>query len=117
MNALLMRTVHWLCLSAAMCLSMHTAMAQTATSRIVSAADNFLSTLDQTQRRNVLFAFDDEQQRVRWSNLPISSVRRAGTTHPRAARAGKRSVNASSESLPKIGRPRLRRRAGRTPSG
>ena len=78
MNALLMPTVRSLCLLAAMCLAAHTAMAQTATSRIVGAANHFLSTLDQTQRRNVLFAFDDEQQRARWSNLPVRSVRRAG---------------------------------------
>ena len=41
-------------------LSVSAAMAQTATSRIVSAANAFLSTLDQKQRQSVLFAFDDE---------------------------------------------------------
>jgi hypothetical protein len=45
---------------------------------MVGAASKFLSTLDETQRRNALFAFDDENQRVRWSNLPVTSVRRAG---------------------------------------
>jgi hypothetical protein len=60
----------WLALSAA--------MAQTPTSRIVSAANTFLSTLDQKQRQAVLFAFDDEQQRKRWSNFPITMVPRAG---------------------------------------
>src|SRR5580700_4797372 len=59
-------------------LSLGAAMAQTATSRIVSAANTFLSTLDQKQRQSVSFAFDDEQQRKRWSNLPISIVPRAG---------------------------------------
>jgi len=54
------------------------ANAQTATSRIVSAANAFLSTLDEKQRLSVLFAFDDEEQRVRWSNFPISIVPRAG---------------------------------------
>src|SRR5580693_7360125 len=54
------------------------AMAQTATSRIVGAANTFLSTLDQKQRQTVSFAFDDEQQRQRWSNFPISIVPRAG---------------------------------------
>src|SRR5687767_13112573 len=68
----------FLALLTALCLSAHTALAQTPTSRIVSAANKFLSTLDQAQRRNVQFAFDDEQQRVRWSNLPVTSVRRAG---------------------------------------
>ena len=52
--------------------------AQTATTRIVSAANKFLSTLDQKQRQNAQFAFDDEQQRARWSNLPVTMVHRAG---------------------------------------
>jgi hypothetical protein len=54
------------------------AAAQTATSRIVGAANAFLATLDEKQRGTVLFAFDDQHQRVRWSNLPVNSVRRAG---------------------------------------
>jgi len=53
-------------------------VAQTATSRIVSAANAFLSTLDQKQRQSVLFAFDDEKQRTRWSNFPVQMVPRAG---------------------------------------
>ncbi len=53
-------------------------MAQTATSRIVSAAKAFLSTLDQKQRQTVLFAFDDNKQRATWSNLPTSFVPRGG---------------------------------------
>ena len=61
-----------------MCLPVSDPAAQTETSRIVSAANNFLATLDQKQRGNVLFAFDDEAQRVRWSNLPTTMVRRAG---------------------------------------
>jgi Protein of unknown function (DUF3500) len=51
---------------------------QTATSRIVSAANAFLATLDQKQRQTVLFAFNDEQQRARWSNLPVGAVPRGG---------------------------------------
>jgi hypothetical protein len=58
--------------------SLSATLAQTATSRIVSAANAFLSTLDQKQRQSVSFAFDDEKQRQRWSNLPISIVPRAG---------------------------------------
>jgi hypothetical protein len=54
------------------------AVAQTATSRIVSAANAFLSTLDEKQRQSVLFSFDDEAQRKRWSNLPTGAVPRAG---------------------------------------
>jgi Protein of unknown function (DUF3500) len=59
-------------------LSVSTAVAQTATSRIVSAANAFVSTLDQKQRQKVLFAFDDEQQRKRWSNFPTGFVPRGG---------------------------------------
>jgi hypothetical protein len=54
------------------------AQAQTATSRIVTAANAFLSTLDEKQKQSVLFAVNDEEQRVRWSNFPISIVPRAG---------------------------------------
>jgi len=61
-------------------LSVNAAMAQTATSRIVSAANTFLSTLDQKQRGSVLFAFDDEKQRARWSNFPTTFVPRAGVS-------------------------------------
>ena len=59
-------------------LSVTAAMAQTATSRIVGAANAFLATLDQKQKQNVLFAFNDPKQRVRWSNLPTKMVPRAG---------------------------------------
>ena len=59
-------------------LSLGAAMAQTATARIVSAANSFLSSLDEKQRQTVLFAFDDEQQRKLWSNFPISIVPRSG---------------------------------------
>jgi hypothetical protein len=53
-------------------------MAQTATSHIVSLANTFVSTLDEKQRLKVLFAFDDDQQRKRWSNLPTGAVPRGG---------------------------------------
>ncbi len=59
-------------------LSLAAAAAQTATSRIVGAARTFLATLDAKQRQSVLFAFDDDQQRARWSNFPVVMVRRAG---------------------------------------
>ena len=77
-NALSMRTARGILALALMCLSANAAMAQTTIARIVSAANTFLSTLDQTQRQSVLFAFDDEKQRARWSNLPITIVPRAG---------------------------------------
>jgi hypothetical protein len=59
-------------------LSLGVAASQTATARVVKAANSFLSTLDEKQRQNVLFAYDDEQQRKRWSNFPITMVPRAG---------------------------------------
>jgi hypothetical protein len=59
-------------------LSLACASAQLPTSRIVSAANTFLATLDQKQRQTVQFAFNDEAQRARWSNFPTSFVRRAG---------------------------------------
>jgi hypothetical protein len=54
------------------------ALAQSPTAKIVNAANAFLATLDQKQRQNVSFAFDDEQQRTRWSNFPVQMVKRAG---------------------------------------
>src|SRR5580704_605034 len=46
--------------------------------RIVTAANQFLSTLDAKQRQTVVFAFDDAAQRARWSNFPIAMVPRGG---------------------------------------
>lgn len=54
------------------------AVSQNATPKIVSAANKFLSTLDQKQHQSVMFAFDDKKQRTRWSNLPTTMVPRAG---------------------------------------
>ncbi|MGA7238623.1 MAG: DUF3500 domain-containing protein [Bryobacteraceae bacterium] len=52
---------------------------QTATSaRIVSAADAFLSSLDADQRKSVLYDFNDNEQRARWSNFPTGMVPRGG---------------------------------------
>jgi len=73
-----MRINHTVRTSILISLSLCAAMAQTATSRIVKAANSFLSTLDDKQRQSVLFAFDDEEQRKRWSNFPISIVPRTG---------------------------------------
>jgi hypothetical protein len=47
-------------------------------SRIVAAANAFLATLDDAQRKQVLYAFDDDRQRERWSNLPVAMVSRGG---------------------------------------
>jgi hypothetical protein len=80
MNVFSMRTIRGGLALALICSSLAVARAQTATSRIVSAANTFLSTLDQKQRQSVLFGFDDEKQRARWSNLPTSFVPRAGVS-------------------------------------
>jgi Protein of unknown function (DUF3500) len=50
----------------------------TETAQIVQAANSFLATLDSKQRERVLYAFDNEQQRARWSNLPTGFVPRGG---------------------------------------
>lgn len=54
------------------------ATAQTATAHIVSAANSFLATLDGKQRQAVIFPFNDDKQRARWSNLPTTMVQRGG---------------------------------------
>ena len=52
---------------------------QAATSaRVVSAADAFLATLDDAQRKIVLYDFNDNEQRARWSNFPTGVVPRGG---------------------------------------
>ena len=61
-----------------LCLPLTPAIAQTATHKIVSAANAFLATLDEKQRQTVLFSFDDEKQRQRWSNFPTGFVPRGG---------------------------------------
>jgi Protein of unknown function (DUF3500) len=78
MNILSMRTIRVATVFALVYSLAITASAQTATSRIVSAANTFLSTLDAKQRQSVLFAFDDEKQRARWSNFPTGFVSRGG---------------------------------------
>jgi hypothetical protein len=66
--------------SALMVLSLSSAFGQAATQRIVKAANTFLATLDAKQKQTVMSAFDDEQQRKRWSNLPTSFVPRGGVS-------------------------------------
>jgi hypothetical protein len=73
-----MRTIRSIGALVLICSSVTAAKAQTATSRIVKAANTFLSTLDEKQRQSVLFAFDDAKQRATWSNLPITFVPRGG---------------------------------------
>jgi len=60
------------------CVAAAAACAQSPTGRIVGAANSFLSTLDAQQRQKATFAYNDEAQRKRWSNLPVRMVPRAG---------------------------------------
>jgi Protein of unknown function (DUF3500) len=78
MNRFSKRAFRRVCVSAAIWLSITAATAQTATSRMVSAANKFLASLSEQQRKSVLYAFDDDEQRARWSNLPTSFVPRGG---------------------------------------
>ena len=55
-----------------------TAFAQETTQQVVRAADAFLATLSDAQRQKVLYSFDDNQQRARWSNFPTGFVPRGG---------------------------------------
>lgn len=48
------------------------------TARIARAAQALLDRLNDAQRAEVIFKFEDKQQRARWSNLPISMVERRG---------------------------------------
>jgi len=45
---------------------------------IVLAAEAFLDLLTDAQRDAVVYSFDDNQQRARWSNLPVGLVQRGG---------------------------------------
>ena len=72
-------------IAAALCICAGTATAQqtatraaSPTARIVGAANRFLATLDEQQRGKLLFAFDDNAQRARWSNFPVRMTPRAG---------------------------------------
>lgn len=48
------------------------------TARIVHATNSFLASLDAKERRRVVYAFNDNEQRQRWSNFPIVMVPRGG---------------------------------------
>ncbi len=52
--------------------------AQNETREIVTAADTFLATLTSEQRAKVLYDFNDDKQRARWSNFPTGFVARGG---------------------------------------
>ena len=51
---------------------------ETPTARVVKAANAFLATLTEEQRKKEVYAFDDERQRARWSNFPTGFVPRGG---------------------------------------
>jgi hypothetical protein len=73
-----LRLLPLLCIPLAIAMAFRNRTDQTPTARIVSAANHFLSTLDDKQRQSVLFSFDDQEQRKRWSNFPIAMVPRGG---------------------------------------
>jgi len=81
---------------------------QAATGTVVKAAETFLGTLDAKQRERVSFAYDDEKQRARWSNLPVKMVPRAGlsmgelTEAQRAAAMGLVSAALSERGFEKV---------------
>ena len=78
MNVFSMRAIRGTAALAATWLVVAAATAQTGTTRIVGAANAFLSTLDAKQRQSVMYAFDDEKQRATWSNFPTAMVPRGG---------------------------------------
>jgi hypothetical protein len=49
-----------------------------ATNEIIGAATAFLDSLSAAQKKAVLFAFFDDKQRRRWSNLPVGTYDRGG---------------------------------------
>lgn len=78
MNALAKRTLWIIPILALVCTSLRADTPQAATARIVAAANAFLSTLDESQKKHVMYPFDDDKQRATWSNLPTSMVPRGG---------------------------------------
>jgi Protein of unknown function (DUF3500) len=51
--------------------------AKTAT-EVAAVANKFIASLDDSQRAKVVYKFNDEDQRKRWSNLPTTMVKRGG---------------------------------------
>src|SRR5579864_3082643 len=74
-----MRKLFWLFPTVAFFLPFGAFTQQAATTgRIVDSANSFLATLDADQRKQVLYTFDDREQRARWSNFPTGVVPRGG---------------------------------------
>ena len=78
MKVFRLRAVSRMGLLVALLFSLAPATPETATPQVVKAANAFLGTLDAKQRQRVLYAFDDGEQRRRWSNFPTSFVLRGG---------------------------------------
>src|SRR5215204_2901854 len=78
MTVMSMTRIGRFAVAVALAASANAAGAQQPTARIVGAANRFLATLDQQQRSAVSFTFDDDAQRVRWSNFPVRMTPRAG---------------------------------------
>jgi len=74
----MMRKLRWVLLASVLIATMSARAVQPPATKALKAANDFLSTLSSTQRQSVVFAYDDEQQRTRWSNFPISIVPRMG---------------------------------------
>jgi hypothetical protein len=55
-------------------------LARGSASSVVGAADAFIASLDAAQRQRVLYEFNDDEQRARWSNFPTGVVRRGGVS-------------------------------------
>jgi hypothetical protein len=53
-------------------------VAQQPVEQVVQSANKFLSTLSDTQRSKVIYDFNDNVQRARWSNFPTGFVPRGG---------------------------------------
>ena len=80
MLVLSLKSIRSIGVFAVICSSLASASAQSATSKIVNAANTFISSLDEKQKQGVLFPFNDETQRANWSNLPVSFAKRAGVS-------------------------------------
>ena len=90
--------------AAALCLTVHPLAAQSPTTRIVTAANAFLATLDAQQKQGAQFAFNDDQQRARWSNLPVAMSRPAGLSlHDLSAAQRAAAMNLVSSALSRRG--------------
>ncbi len=112
-SSLLIRTACSIGALTLICTALKPAQESTATSRIVSAANAFLSTLDDKQRHAVLYSFDDDEQRKRWSNFPTPVVPRGGislkqmSTQQRAAAMELLSIVLSPMGLEKVNQIRM----------